>query len=80
MKESYKKGDSDSILALSLAGGTARCSLKRRQGYRWAGLLSFEKTQTQDADSLLIGGRQHGCFALIASEQSVLRSRRTRAR
>jgi len=43
MKESYKKGDSDSILALSLAGVIARCRLKRRQGYRWAGRLSFEK-------------------------------------
>ena len=43
MKESYKKGDSDSILALSLAGGIARGRLKRRQVYRWAGLLSFEK-------------------------------------
>ena len=42
MKESYKKGDSDSILALSLAGGIATCRLKRRQGYR-AGLLNFEK-------------------------------------
>jgi hypothetical protein len=41
MKESYKKGASDSILALSLAGGIARCRLKRRQGYRWAGRLSF---------------------------------------
>src|ERR1700730_10765089 len=41
MKESYKKGDSDSILALSLAGVIARCRLKRRQGYRWAGQLSF---------------------------------------
>ena len=80
MKEPYKKGDSDSILALSLAGDIVRCRSKRRQGYRWAGLLSFEKTQNQDADSLLIGGRQHGCFAIIASEQSVLRSLRTRAR
>jgi hypothetical protein len=80
MKESYKEGDSDSILALSLAGDIVRCRLKRRQGYRWAGLLSFEKTQTQDADSLLIGGRQHGCIAIIASDQLVLRSRRTRAR
>jgi hypothetical protein len=43
MKESYKEGDSDSILALSLAGDIARCRLKRRQGYRWARLLSFEK-------------------------------------
>jgi hypothetical protein len=28
----YNKGDSDSILALSLAGDNARCRLKRRQG------------------------------------------------
>ena len=37
MKESYKKGESESILAPSLAVGIARCWLKRRQGYRWAG-------------------------------------------
>jgi hypothetical protein len=43
MKESYKKGESDSILASSLAGSIARCWLKRRQRYWWAGLLSFEK-------------------------------------
>jgi hypothetical protein len=42
--------------------------------------IELRKTQNQDADSLLIGGRQHGCFAIIASEQSVLRSLRTRAR
>jgi hypothetical protein len=47
MKESYKKGDSDSILAPSLAGDIARCRLKHRQGYRWAGLLSFEKRKTR---------------------------------
>jgi hypothetical protein len=47
MKESDKKGDSDSILTLSLAGDIARCHLKRRQGYRWAGLLSFEKRKTR---------------------------------
>jgi len=47
MKESYKKGDSDSILALSLAGDIVRCRSKRRQGYRWAGLLSFEKRKTR---------------------------------
>ena len=55
MKESYKKGDSDSILALSPAGGIARCRLKRRQGYRWAGLLSFEKPMEQDADFVPVG-------------------------
>src|SRR4029077_1806795 len=71
MKESYKKGASDSILALSLAGGIVRCRLKRRQGYRWAGRLSFEKTEHQDADSLLRRGRQHGCFAITrASSRS----------
>ena len=43
MKASYKKGESESILAPSLAAGIARGQLKRRQGYRWAGLLSFEK-------------------------------------
>jgi hypothetical protein len=43
MKELYRKGDSDSILASSLAGEIARSRLKRRQRYRWAGLLSFEK-------------------------------------
>jgi hypothetical protein len=42
--------------------------------------LDPTKTQNQDADSLLIGGRQHGCYAIIASEQSVLRSLRTCAR
>jgi len=47
MKKSYKKADSDPILAPSLAGGIARCRLKRRQGYQRAGLLSFEKRKTK---------------------------------
>src|ERR1700680_5121134 len=47
MKESYRKGASDSILALSLAGGIARCRLKRRQGYRWAGRLSFRMSRKE---------------------------------
>jgi hypothetical protein len=54
-----RKGSSESILALSLAGVIARCRLKRRQRYRWAGLLSFEKPMVQDADSVPSGGRQH---------------------
>src|ERR1700692_3917849 len=54
------KESSESILASSLAGGTARCRSKRRQRYRWAGLLSFEKPLVQDADSIPRGGRQHG--------------------
>src|SRR6266850_3793238 len=59
MKEPYRKGNSESILASSLAGDTARYRLKRRQRYRWAGLLSFEKPMEQDADSIPSGGRQH---------------------
>jgi hypothetical protein len=43
MQESYKKGESESILAPSLAASIVRCWLKRRSGYRWAWLLSFEK-------------------------------------
>src|ERR1700720_3799719 len=42
-EESLQERKSDSILALSLAGETVRFPPKRRQGYRWAGLLSFEK-------------------------------------
>jgi hypothetical protein len=45
MKKPYKKGESESILASSLAGGIARCCLKHRQRYRWAGPLSFEKSR-----------------------------------
>ncbi len=59
MQESYKKGESDSILAPSLTDGVARRRPKRRQGYRWAGLLSFEK-RDQGADLVMIEGRQHG--------------------
>src|SRR5215470_15288416 len=57
------KENSESILASSLAGDTARCHLKRRQRYRWAGLLSFEKPKEQDADSVPRGGRQHSNHA-----------------
>jgi len=59
MKEPYRKGGSESILASSLAGDIARYRLKRRQRYWWAGLLSFEKPMEQDADSIPRGGRQH---------------------
>jgi hypothetical protein len=59
MQEPYRKGSSESILTSSLAGDTARCRLKRRQRYWWAGLLSFEKPMEQDADSIPRGGRQH---------------------
>jgi hypothetical protein len=46
MKEPYGKESSESILALSLAGDVARCRLKRRQRYRWAGLLSSKNPRT----------------------------------
>jgi hypothetical protein len=42
-KNPCRKGESDSILTLSLAGEIVRFPSKRRQGHRWAGLLSFEK-------------------------------------
>ena len=53
MKEPYGKGESDSILTSSLARDIARCSVKRRQRYRWAGLLSSENALDQDADTVL---------------------------
>src|SRR5262252_2672862 len=51
-ERALQERSSESILALSLAGDTARSRLKRRQRYRWAGLLSFEKPMEQDADSV----------------------------
>jgi hypothetical protein len=59
MKEPYRKGSSESILASSLARDIARYHWKRRQRYWWAGLLSFEKPMEQDADAIPSGGRQH---------------------
>ena len=59
MKEPYGKENSESILALSLAGGIVRCFLKRRQRYWWAGLLSFEKPMVQDANSVPSGDGLH---------------------
>jgi hypothetical protein len=79
MKEPYRKGDSDSILALSLAGIVARCRLKLRQGYMCAGRLSFEKRNIRPR----LSPEQRKATRLFrdnASEQSVLRSLRTRAR
>jgi len=55
-------------------------SLEAQTGASAGQAIELRKTQNQDADALLIGGRQHGCIAIIASEQMVLRSRRTRAR
>jgi hypothetical protein len=58
-ERAVQERNSESILASSLAGDIARWRLKRRQRYRWAGRLSFEKPMEQDADSIPSGGRQH---------------------
>jgi hypothetical protein len=68
MKEPYRKGDSESILASSLASDTARCHWKRRQRYRWAGLLSFEKlVMDQGADSVPVREEGNTAATLLAS-------------
>jgi hypothetical protein len=56
-KNPYRKGESDSILTLSLAIAVARLQSKRRQGHRWAGLLSSEKDWIRDADLIPDGGK-----------------------
>jgi hypothetical protein len=71
MKEPYRKGNSESILASSLAGGIARSRLKRRQRYRWAGLSSFEKPKEQDADSVLV---EEGNTATTPNREWLFRS------
>jgi len=43
MEESYKKGESESILVPRLAASIVRCWLKRRRGIGGPGRLSFEK-------------------------------------
>jgi hypothetical protein len=40
--------------------------MKRRQRYRWAGLLSFEKPMEQDGDSVPRGGRPHDHHAIAS--------------
>ena len=61
-ERALQERSSESILASSLAGDIVRCRLKRRQRYRWAGLLSCEKPMEQDA-SVPSGGRQHSNHA-----------------
>jgi hypothetical protein len=67
MKEPYRKGESESILTLSLAAGAARFPSKRRQGHRWAGLLSFEKDRIRVAD--LFPGREGYTIGCVIREQ-----------
>ena len=79
-KNPYRKGESDSILALSLAGEIVRFPPKRRQGYRWAGLLSFEKDWIRVPTSSPKGEGNTAGRDKFASGQLALRSLRTRAR
>src|SRR5215471_18233747 len=61
MKEPYRKGEQRIHPGLESCRGHREVLLKRRQGYRWAGLLSFEKPMEQDADSVPVGrkAKQH---------------------
>jgi hypothetical protein len=62
MKESYKKGESESILAPSLAADIARCPWKRRQGYRWAWAIELRKTLIGALNPISDGeGNMAGC-------------------
>src|SRR6266852_1128607 len=77
MKKSYEEGLAIHS-ALSFALGIARCTAKRKQGYRWAGYRA-PKNCDQDADALnLAEGNMTG--GANASPWSVLRSRRPQTR
>jgi hypothetical protein len=52
MQEPYRKGDSDSILASSLAWDIARCFVKRRPEVSVGRAIELRKVAVQDADSL----------------------------
>ncbi|MFL6354409.1 MAG: hypothetical protein ACJ74Z_21515, partial [Bryobacteraceae bacterium] len=70
MKESYKKGESDSILALSLAAGIARCWPKRRQRYR---CRAIELRKADVLGCRLRSGEEEGNTATALS-RAVVRS------
>src|SRR3954454_10584266 len=76
MKEPYRKGESDSILTLSLAVEAVRSSSKRRQGHQWAGRLSFENV-TSGTPTCSPEGKAMRLAALDASSWLALRSLRT---
>src|SRR3984893_7722262 len=77
MQESYEKGVANRS-APSFALHTARCSAKRKQGYRWAGYWA-PKRCNQDADAFALAEGNMG-GSDIASSCSVLRSRRPQTR
>jgi hypothetical protein len=79
MRESYKKGESESILAPSLAVVAGRRQSKRRQGYRWAWVIELRKTLIGALNPISVGeGNTAGRES--ASDWSALRSLRTQAR
>src|ERR1035441_7057562 len=80
MKEPYRKGSSDSILASSLAGDIVRCLLERRPEASVGGAIELRKTGR--SGRRLHPEKEEGntAAALFASGCPVLRSRRTRAR
>jgi hypothetical protein len=51
MKEPYEKGIANHS-APSFAASTARCSVKRKQGYGWAGYRA-SKNNNRDADAVV---------------------------
>ena len=57
MKEPYEKGVAIHS-APSFALRIVRYTVKRKQGYRWAGYRA-SKICNQDADAVSTGGRQH---------------------
>ena len=57
MKEPYEKGVAIHS-APSFALVVVRCSVKRKQGERWAGYRA-SKICNQGADAVTTGGRQH---------------------
>jgi hypothetical protein len=77
MKESYEKGVANHS-APSFALCIARCTAKRKQGYRRAGYRASKRcNQDADAFDLAEGNTSRGG---IASRCSVLRSRRPQTR
>ena len=68
MKELYRKGDSDSILASSLAGDTARCLVKRRPEVPVGRAIELRKARLdQDADSVPVREEGNTTTTIIAS-------------
>jgi hypothetical protein len=71
MKESYEKGVANRS-APSFALHTARCSAKRKQGYRWAGYRASKRCN-QDADAFeLAEGNTSGAISQVFARSCVV--------